>query len=82
MASLQDHVETLDRYLEGYEPGSCTRACLAMDLEGAVRNADPTTRYILADIASHIINRLPRESWGSYERVDAWLKAKRAERAR
>jgi hypothetical protein len=77
MSSLQDHIETLERYRRGCEPGSCTRAMLAMDLHGTVATADPTTLYHLRKSVQYIVNHLPPESWGSYAKVDAWLKAQR-----
>jgi len=75
MSSLKDHIETIELYRRGCQPGSCTRACLAMDLHGAVANADPTTQYLLADITRYIVNHLPSYMWGSYKVVDTWLKA-------
>lgn len=77
MSDLQDHIETLELYRRGCEPGSCTRAMLAMDLYGTVGHADAATLYNLREIVQYIVNRLPPESWGSHAKVNAWLKARR-----
>lgn len=74
MSSLEDHIQTVELYRRGCQPGSCTRAILAMDLYGAVANSDPTSQYVLPEVVRYIVNNMPAESWGSYERVDAWLK--------
>jgi hypothetical protein len=79
MASLEDHIETIRLYVEyGCEPGSCTRAILENDLVGACRNADHTTRMILFDIVAYLYNHVDLRCWGSREKVDNWIAAKRA----
>jgi hypothetical protein len=79
MSSLQDHIETIERYRQGCEPGSGTRAILAMDLHGAIAHADGTTQLILADIVRYIVNNLDPALWGNYGKVDGWLKKRRAD---
>ena len=74
MASLQTHIEAIERYRDGLEPGRCTRAILENDLFGAAARADPTTRFLLWDIAWYIAENLPEESYGSRAKVEAWLK--------
>lgn len=74
MATLRTHIEAVERYRDGMEPGSCTRAILENDLFHAAACADPSTRYHLVDIASYIFNHMPPESYGSPEKVEAWLK--------
>lgn len=79
MASLQDHIETIQHYFKhGYEPGSCTRAILENDLLGACQNADPTTQRILFDIVKYCYNHLPMDVWGSPEKVRQHLQKVRA----
>lgn len=74
MAALQEHIETIERYVKhGCEPGSCTRAILENDLEMAIANSDPITRYLLADIIVYLVNHVDRECWGNPGRVRAWL---------
>jgi hypothetical protein len=83
MSSLQDHIETIERYYRGgCEPGSCTRAILENDLLMAVKNADPTSRELLADIVTYVYKHLPTAAWGSPGKVDAWIRATREQRER
>lgn len=78
MATLKDHIETIDRYVEGgCEPGSCTRAILENDLVGAVRHADPQSQILLAEIVKYVYNHTPLACWGSPAKVNAWMRAKR-----
>lgn len=79
MSDLADHIETLELYRLGCEPGSCTVAILAMDLMETVSRADQTTLSCLRGIVQYIVCRMPPESWGSYEKVHAWLKARQGE---
>jgi hypothetical protein len=75
MSSVQDHIETIELYQKGCQPGSGTRAILAMDLLGAIERSDMSTKYNLAEIVTYIVNHVPRYMWGSYAKVDGWLKA-------
>lgn len=78
MASLRDHIESIERYVQhGIEPGSGTRAILENDLASAVAHCDPESQFLLAEIMKYIYNKTPMECWGSRQRVDAWIKAKR-----
>ena len=79
MATLEDHIETIQRYVEhGCEPGSCTLAILENDLAGACANADMTSRYLLFDIVHYLYNNVSRECWGSPERVREHMQKMRA----
>ncbi len=75
MSSLVDHIDTIERYRLGMQPGSCTRAILAMDLEGVILNLDRTTWAHVPEVVRYIIDNLPTKAWGSYEKVDEWLKS-------
>jgi hypothetical protein len=67
--------ETLVGYLmQGWEPGGFVTSMLAMDMERAVYAADVVNGKNIQPIARWIIEYCPRESWGSYEQVDAWCK--------
>ena len=78
MATLQDHIETIQRYLEGgCEPGSGTRAILENDLLGAVQRLDLQSQTLLVPIVKYLYNNVPMECWGSRRRVDAWIAQKR-----
>jgi hypothetical protein len=78
--SMQSHIETLILYRDGgCEPGSCTRAILENDLFKAIPRADPCTRQLIGDILVWIVRNLPHGAYGSREKVDAWMSAKRQE---
>ena len=65
----------LDRYVEHrIPPGSCTLAILSNDLQGAYGRADRYTAAAMHDIVRYIYNCLPSASWGSREKVQAWLR--------
>jgi len=66
--------QAIERYVvHGVEPGEFLRACLCNDLFGAVGKADSSNKANLPAIAQFIYNRIPRECYGSSERVDAWI---------
>lgn len=80
MATLQDWIETLDNYnIHGYEPGSCGRALLENDLMGFMKRADDGTRANILEITRYVYNHIDERSWGSKEKVDAWILKKRKE---
>lgn len=67
--------ETLVNYLmKGWEPGGFVTSMLAMDMERAVYAADFVNAKNIQQIARWIIEYCPRESWGSYEQVESWVK--------
>jgi hypothetical protein len=67
--------ETLVNYLtKGWEPGGFVTSMLAMDMERAVYAADVVNGKNIQPIARWIIEYCPRESWGSYDQVEAWCK--------
>lgn len=69
-----DMIDTLGRYVgQKYKPGGFTYAVLAGDLYQAVRRADLQNRQVIPEIVEFIANTLPPESYGSYEKVKAWL---------
>lgn len=66
--------ESLLMYADlGTPTGDCLRAFLANDLMAAVGRADVDTGRRFVAIASFIYNRIPSQSHGSYEAVDAWI---------
>lgn len=74
--------ESLERYaLHGIPTGDCLRAVLANDLMEAFCRADVETARSMAAIASYVWNRVPRDAWGSYGDVDAWISRHREARA-
>lgn len=64
----------LDRYRDGHiEPGGFCRAVLENNLLQAVSFADPENLHDIPEIVEYVWNELPASSWGSPERVTAWL---------
>ena len=70
----------LCNYLEHGECGGFLSACLANDLTAAVCRADEESIQCLRPIVKFIHNELPAKCRGNKQMVDAWRKAKRAER--
>jgi hypothetical protein len=68
--------QVLYNYLvHGFEPGGFFTSLLANDALGAISRSHPANDIqSLKSLASWIVNSAPREAWGSYEKVDAWLK--------
>jgi hypothetical protein len=74
--------ETVRRYIEhGYEPGSGTRAILENRLM-AVLMCDDETVAAMPQIVRWLHNHAPSECHGSQERVDRWMRERRAARER
>ena len=80
--SLPDYTkEGIDAYVEdGVPPGEFLRAVLANDLMEAFGQADTNNRAAMFYICMYIYNQIPREAWGSYEKVKAWIKVKNHDR--
>jgi hypothetical protein len=75
-------VEGLVRYVVvGIKPGGFLYACLANDLLGAARRADPESLAGLGAVARFIIAHVPGRGVLSYENVDRYVTARAAERA-
>lgn len=73
--------ESLDRYVShGVPPGDFLRAVLENDLKEAIGRADWINGPAIHHIVSYCYNELPSPSWGSPERVAAWLEEKQRER--
>jgi hypothetical protein len=65
--------EPLRRYVvDGIVPNSFLQAVLSNDLTHAVMIADETNLMRLADIVRFCFNYLPRECWGTGERIAYW----------
>jgi hypothetical protein len=76
LAILPDHmVAGMVRYLVwGIPPGSFLGAVLSGDLFGALRRADGTNMNALPAYGRFLINYAPSGSYGSPDRVAAWLR--------
>lgn len=71
-AHMQDG---LRRYIEqGIPMGGFGTAVLANDFVGAALRADETNLRCLREWALWLTNECPRNAWGSYVTVNAWLK--------
>lgn len=65
-------------YLEyGIHPGSFLTAVLENNLVESVARADNINRSQIAEWARFLYAEMPRESWGSKEKVDAYIKKRR-----
>lgn len=70
-------LDALDRYvIHGIMPGGFLTAVLCNDLFGAFGKADSYNRASLFQITQHIYNNLPRDSWGSKDRVSEYSRRK------
>lgn len=70
--------DVLDRIREYADdrrpPSTFVAAVLENDLAFAMRAADPPRVAGLYDIVRYVRWEIPAESWGSIEKVDAWLR--------
>jgi hypothetical protein len=65
---------SIDAYGDGTGPycGSFLRAVYANDLVAAATHADPFNSVALSAIVMYVVDHVPAEARGSYEKVDAW----------
>ena len=67
----------------GFRPGSFHTALIAMDLKGSVIHShEMNTWPAIRVFCKWLVNIAPPQAYGSYEKVDAWLKLSREERIR
>lgn len=73
---LPEHMRgCMRRYIEERrQPGSFLTSVLASDLMQAAAVADDINRQRLFDYANWLHNYAPPECYGSYNKVDAWLR--------
>lgn len=62
-----------DYELHYYDPGDFLTAVLSNDLFEAFGRADEKNTRAMLRIVIYVWNTLPRQSWGSPEKVKAWL---------
>jgi hypothetical protein len=73
-------LQALTRYVEdGIEPGGFLTAVICNDLTGAIRHADHQNIRIIPAYVAWLYNEAPSLCWGSGEKMDAWMEAKRRE---
>jgi len=63
----------------GARVGSFLTALLANDLQKAVLKADDQNIKLLREYVQWLTFNAPTEAWGSYEKVNAWIKKKEQE---
>ena len=66
----------LQYVLRGINPGGFLQAVFSNDLAGAFGRADETNRKSLFEYVSFLYNEAPLVSWGSREKMKAWIERK------
>lgn len=76
-SAIPEHTRgALERYVfNRYAPGGFLIAVLANDLMTAIGRADDENIKVMREICNFVYNRIPVNSWGTYEAVDSWLNA-------
>ena len=72
----EDFAETMYNYLVfGFKPGSCFTSILANDFMGAIARSSPVNTILaFKALAGWISDTMPKEAYGSYEKVEIWHK--------
>lgn len=75
-------LETLPDYMRdgialyvarGLLPGGFLLATLACDTDQAHARADATNRYLVGAYIRFLVEHAPKDCWGSYAKIDAWI---------
>ena len=76
---IPEHMRSgVKRYLEnGIRPGDFLIAILENNLVQSVGRADKINQAHIIEWANFLYNEMPMESWGSKEKVNAWIKKRR-----
>ena len=76
---LPEHTAgAMRRYLEdGLQPGGFLTACLENNLTQAFSRADHINSRCMKEIAQFLVWEIPSNAWGSPEKVNQWIAAKR-----
>ncbi|MCK4759329.1 MAG: hypothetical protein KAT69_04740 [Candidatus Aminicenantes bacterium] len=70
----------VEMYVEkGQRPGAFLVAILENNLIESVARADSTNRDHIIEWAKFLYTEMPSRSWGSKEKVEAWIKARKEE---
>ena len=77
-----DFADPMFNYLVyGYSPGSFFTAVLANDFISAVARSHPSnTMTALKALTGWMRDYMPRQAYGSYDNIEAWMKRDEAER--
>ena len=72
---ISDYIgSAIDMYLNNYlPPGDFLTAVICNDLKGAVGRADDFNIRNIPAIVAYFYNEAPSISWGSKEKMKAWL---------
>jgi hypothetical protein len=78
----KDYADPVFNYLVyGFEPGSFFTALIANDAHRAITSSHPANSIpALKKLVAWLLNCMPYASFGSYEKVDEWLKMSSEER--
>lgn len=77
----REFAEPMFNYLvHGFEPGSFFMGWYANDAMSIIRSHPANTVEALKDLAKWMLNCMPPEAKGSYEKVRAWTKMSDADR--
>ena len=77
----KDFADPMYNYLvHGYEPGGFFSGWYANDATAIIRSHPANTVEALKDLTKWMINVMPHESWGSHDKVRAWLRMEPAQR--
>ncbi len=72
---VKDFAVPMHNYLVyGFEPGGFFKGWYARDAMAIVHSHSANTVDALKDLSKWMLNCMPHESWGSYDRVHAWVK--------
>lgn len=77
----KDFADPMYNYLvHGFEPGGFFSGWYANDATAILHSHPANTVEALKDLTKWMVNAMPREAWGSREKVRAWLKMESAQR--
>ena len=77
----KDFANPMYNYLVyGFEPGGFFSGWYANDITSIVHSHPANTVEALKDLTKWMVNCMPHKSWGSREKVRAWIKMEEAQR--
>lgn len=76
-----EYAEPMINYLVyGFNPGSFFTAVLANDFTGAMMRSHPANSVLaLKNLVTWMINYMPTEAWGDYDKITRWVNVVDAE---
>ena len=77
----KDFAEPMYNYLvHGFEPGGFFVGWYANDITAIVRSHPANSVEALKDLTKWMMNCMPHESWGTHEKVTAWMRMEEPQR--